>query len=79
MLGHEMEKLDLKKGILHQNLFRELCKNKEIDDELVKTYLLNFDLAVQLNEDELFIPSVVSGTHKVTYFMPFFLLWIFLA
>ena len=67
-----MEKLDLKKGILHQNLFRELCKNQEIDDKLVKTYLLNFDLAVKLNKGKLFIPSVVSDTHKVTFLVLIF-------
>ena len=58
--GFEKEKLDVPKGILHQDLFRELCKNQKIDDKLVKTYLLNFDLAVELSEDKLFIHSVVS-------------------
>ena len=68
MQGLEKEKLDLKKGILHQNLFRELCKNQEIDDKLVKTYLFNFDLAVNLNKDQLFIPSIVSESPEVIFF-----------
>ena len=43
------------------NLFKKICEFHGKDDELIKNYLLKFKLAVKIDDDELFIPSLVSG------------------
>ena len=55
------EKRSLQNGKISANLFKKICEYHGKDDELIKNYLLKFQLAVKIDDDELFIPSLVSG------------------
>ena len=64
--GLKNEKLELKKGVVTANLFKEICQMEGKNEEIIKTYLLNFELAVELNQTgDIFIPSIVSEKNKV--------------
>ena len=67
--GLKKEKLELKKGVLTASLFKEICKMHGKKDEHIRTYLLNFELAVELKDGELFIPSIVSEKTEVRIFL----------
>ena len=64
--GLSKEKLQLKKGIIGKDLFKEICKTQKKNEELIRTYLLNFKLAVELDNGQLFIPSIVSDRKEVS-------------
>ena len=63
----EWEKEELKKGFVSPVLFEQLCKVglMEKEGKTLKRYLLALDLAVELQNGTLFIPSLVSGEKDV--------------
>ena len=63
--GLKEEKSELKKGIVQTNLFQKICTTQEKKEEHIKTYLVNFKLAVELKNGQLFIPSIVSDKNEV--------------
>ena len=63
--GLKVEKSELKKGIVKTNLFQKICTTQEKKEELIRTYLRNFELAVELKNGQLFIPSIVSDRDEV--------------
>ena len=46
--GFNKEKLELPKGVVHANLFKEICKTEGKEEEVIKTYLLALELAVEM-------------------------------
>ena len=66
--GLKNEKLELRKGIATANLFNEICKMHGKNDEHIRTYLLKFELAVELKDGDLFIPAIVSEKNEVRHF-----------
>ena len=52
----------IKKGMVSQELFRELCEKGSIvsDIETLRNYMLVLDLAVHLEDGHLFIPALAS-------------------
>ena len=60
------EKNELKKGVVAATLFNEICNMHGKDSKVIKSYLLKFDLAVELQSGlEIFIPSLVSENNEV--------------
>ena len=51
----------LHNGKMAANLFKKICEYHGKDETLIKNYLLKFELAVKIDNDDLFIPSLVSG------------------
>ena len=62
---HQSEAKLLQDGILPANLFNRICEHRGKDEKLIKNYLLKFSLAVELDDAQLFIPSLVSTRTKV--------------
>ena len=65
------KKTGVEKGILTMEMFEILCQRKRgliaIANEKVKSYLLALGLAVQMKNEELFVPSLVCNTPLVSY------------
>ena len=59
--SNEDEQKLLLNGRMTANLFKEICKYHGKDEKLIKNYLLKLELAFKIDNDELFIPSLVSG------------------
>ena len=57
----------LKKGFVTERLFNEIFKlnGREPEAKKIKNYLVALDLAVDMENGELFIPSLVSDNNKV--------------
>jgi hypothetical protein len=56
----------LKKGVVPANLFEKICQMQGKNEKIIRTYLLNFELAVELNQKgDIFIPSIVSEKNEV--------------
>ena len=62
----DSEKTSAGKGLVSAQLFREICKDEE-KSVTVRTYLLALDLAVELTDGNLFIPSIVSDRNEVNH------------
>ena len=58
--GLKDEEHALKLGIVGAKLFAKLCLKDGKQEELIRSYLLKFGLAVELKDGKLFIPSIVS-------------------
>ena len=65
----EMEKRCIKNGILTRDMFQRLCREQDgqLGEEDLKSYLLELDLAVEMKNEELFIPALVSDANKVHF------------
>jgi hypothetical protein len=57
----------LKKGLVTEKLFNEIFKlsGKEAEAKKIKDYLLALNLAVDMENGQLFIPSLVSDNNEV--------------
>ena len=58
----------MKKGLVSTEFFKEVCRagKKEKEEETIKSYLLALDLAAELENGTLFIPSLVSDDNRVS-------------
>ena len=58
---------ELKKGMVSQDLFLELCKKggKEKEAMTLRKYLFALGLAVELKDGQMFIPALVSDENEV--------------
>ena len=51
----------MKKGLVSQELFRELCEKGGVrDKDTLRRYCLELELAVNLEDGNLFIPALAS-------------------
>ena len=57
----------LKKGLVTEKLFNEIFKlsGREAEAKKIKDYLLALNLAVDMENGQLFIPSLVSDNNEV--------------
>ena len=56
------DQAEIQNGVIRDSLFKKLCGKEHT---LIRSYLLKFELAVELEDGEVFIPSLVSKTNKV--------------
>ena len=61
------EERRIKSGILTPTMFHQLweANQGQLDEEELKSYLLALGLAVELKDEEIFIPSLISDDNKV--------------
>ena len=61
------EKRKIRQGLLTRDMFKRLCHRggKGPEEENLRNYILALNLAVELNDGEIFIPSIVANDNKV--------------
>ena len=61
------EKRKIRQGLLTRDMFKRLCDRggKGGEEENLRNYILALNLAVELNDGEIFIPSIVANDNKV--------------
>ena len=57
----------IRKGILTRAMFKKLCVEggKSSEEENLRSYILALNLDVELNDEEIFIPSLVHDKNEV--------------
>ena len=57
----------IRKGILTRAMFKKLCVEgeKRLEEENLRSYILALNLDVELNDEEIFIPSLVHDKNEV--------------
>ena len=61
----------IRKGILSTEMFKKLCveEGKSSEEENLRSYILALNLGVELNDEVIFIPSLVHDRNEVCRYL----------
>ena len=66
-IDRKADRQDLRMGMISSRVFLDLCKydGKEMNADNIKSYLLALGIAVEISDDLILIPALVSNENKV--------------